>query len=891
MIRVLLLTALILGLTSPGIMAQEQADTDDNTFTHKEYVAHIRQRVLAAEKQHRSGDKDGAYRALDGVRDDIAPYHDFLDGHTAIWWPDLVSARLKRRDKNYATVEALALPIVQALDNETHRSGETRMEALLLLTTALYFQSKYEEAVVIVRGMLLDAPEDLKPRWRLHAELYQAIAATRSKAPEAAVMRAALLDGYMDRETAKVGDYLYLWRLDLQARRGAKADKTALVRDARAVLEFIRTDEAALKRNNEKLEAMLARIFAENKDFKRAEPILRARLAEMETGTTEYYWAWQNVLAMNYLQKKYTLVLRDTRPLLEELEGKDDTYARVTSFLYRFLALSARATGDDALFHDAIQRSYVEIRRIRSANHSDALKVRSRISIAAIDPETYPYAAELGVERREAGKLTIQPNGSSVLEEFFAGRGMSVGPKLERYARDNENSTIAQLNLGLHYALMGQIGPSEDAIAKARGLARQASGGPVPANSPWFDIILTVNYVWGRDWKPEKARDPLERLRARTDLSADQKRTVSILNLLLQRHMDNFAEAQRIVRQELADYDPSTETTTWGLFRALSVVFPMFEVSQADAEAIIPKVRAAVENAGSPRLAALLLPVFRATADPYYLTSEQNFQALAYQVQGMSRMLPPEHMSIVVGKISYANALRSRGQMDDALHLMTQAARTYRLSPWHRADVNGFLDIQQAILHFELGNTELAQAMIAESFAALDRATYRPLYWREILTTYVDSLQIAGRSEDALQVTTAVLEDPGHAAGLSPFDLMELMKTHAVLLANTGNTTEALNWLERARAVLPSEEYKGGFPMIRVLEQTALVHYNLDDFEAAYRAQATANDLYFRGFEAISSDTADRVARNREFELIRVINEASYAWNFAQRQNAAVSAE
>lgn len=79
--------------------------------------------------------------------------------------------------------------------------------------------------------------------------------------------------------------------------------------------------------------------------------------------------------------------------------------------------------------------------------------------------------------------------------------------------------------------------------------------------------------------------------------------------------------------------------------------------------------------------------------------------------------------------------------------------------------------------------------------------------------------------------------------------------------------------------------------MIRVLEQTALVHYNLDDFEAAYRAQATANDLYFRGFEAISSDTADRVARNREFELIRVINEASYAWNFAQRQNAAVSAE
>ena len=401
--------------------------------------------VLTAAHCIHMQDPNGVYRDLNpkGISvfvgsNEIAPYHDFLDGHPAIWWPDLISARLKRRDKNYATVEALALPIVQALDNETHRSGETRMEALLLLTTALYFQSKYEEAVVIVRGILLDAPEDLKPRWRLHAELYQAIAATRSKAPEAAVMRAALLDGYMDRETAKVGDYLYLWRLDLHARRGAKADKTALVRDARAVLEFIRIDEAALKRNNEKLEALLARIFAENKDFKRAEPILRARLAEMETGTTEYYWAWQNVLAMNYLQKKYTLVLRDTRPLLEELEGKDDTYARVTSFLYRFLALSARATGDDALFHDAIQRSYVEIRRIRSANHSDALKVRSRISIAAIDPETYPYAAELGVERREAGKLTIRPDGSSVLEEFFAGRGMSVDP-LERYARDNEN--------------------------------------------------------------------------------------------------------------------------------------------------------------------------------------------------------------------------------------------------------------------------------------------------------------------------------------------------------------------------------------------------------------------------------------------------------------------
>lgn len=890
MIRFLLLTALILGLHSPGVMAQEQADADD-TYTRAEYVDHIRKRVIAADKQHRSGDKDGAFRALDTVRDDIAPYHGFLDGHPATWWPDLIYARLKRRDKDYSTAEQLALPIVQALDNDAHRSGSTRMEAMLLLTAALYFQKKYEETVVIARGMLQDAPDDLKPRWRLHTELYQAIAATRSKAPEAAALRTALLDGYLDRETAKVGDYLYLWRLDLQARRSAKTDKTALVRDARAVLEFIRTDEAALKRNNEKIEALLARIFAENKDFKRAEPILRARLAEMETGTIEYYWAWQNVLAMNYLQKKYAVVLRDTRPLLEELEGKDETHARVTSFLYRFLALSARATGDDALFHDAIQRSYVEIRRIRSANHSDALKVRSRISIAAIDPETYPYAAELGVERRDAGKLKIRPDGSSVLGEFFAGRGMSVGPKLERYAKSNQTSVTAQLNLGLHYALMGQIGPSEDAIAKARALARQASAGPVPANSPWFDLILAVNYLWGRDWKPEKARGPLERLKIRTDLSVDQQRTVSILNFMMHRRLDNFTEAQRIFRDELADYDPSTEIYNWGVFRALSVVYPMFEMSQPDAEAIIPKVRTAIENAGSPRLATLLLPVFQASADPYYLTSEQNFQALAYQIQSMSRMLPPEHMFIAVSKITFANAQWSRGQVEAALQLMTQAARTYRLSPWHRPDVNGFMEIQQATLHFALGNTELAHAMIAETYVALDRDSYRPVYWREVLTTYLDSLQLQDRTDDALQVSSAVLAEPDYAAGLSPFDVMELIKAHAVILTKTGNTEEALVWLERARDALPSPEYLGGLPMIRVLDQMALTHHDMDDLRSAYAAQAAANDLYFRGIETISSDTSDRVARNREIERTRVINEAYYAWNLAQRQNPAVSGE
>ncbi|MCV6587376.1 MAG: hypothetical protein OIF47_17750, partial [Marinibacterium sp.] len=595
--------------------------------------------------------------------------------------------------------------------------------------------------------------------------------------------------------------------------------------------------------------------------------------------------------AMNYSQKKYTRVLQDSQLILAQLEGKDDSYARVSSFLWRHLGLAARRLDDMALFHDAVQRSYVEIRRIRSANHADALKVRKLLNIDAIDPDTFPHAEELGVSLRDRGKLTLTADGRAVLQEYLDGRALSIGRKLQSFAKANETSALGHLNLGLYHALMGEITPAETAIATARQLARTHPTKALPADAPWFDLYLALTYVWAREWTPQQALPPLDRLSARDDLTEAQLRLTSLMRMQVAFVQDRFDTTRQIYRADWLDYDPRADTSPWGLVLTLGVVPIAFDISRDIGDDLRPKAIKAVGAAGSPKLAAAMLPVLLGGSDPGYSFVERNFQSLAYHVQALSRMLPPEHELNAIAKLTYAYGLWNRGQLDEALGMFTQAIRTYKSSPWHRPDAVGFLEVLQAQVYIQKGDGDLARAIIAQTYAAMDPDTYRPTYWREIFTAHVFRLLSAGEVEQALAVSQSVVDRPDLAARLSPFDLANFYVTHASALQFNYRFEEAITWLDRARAAIPSADYKAGGPLMFVLEARAYTSYDMGDMEGAYRAMAAASDIYFRAVEEAAARGSADSPRNPEREKMLVMDQAHYAWALAQQLQAAEGAQ
>ncbi|MCV6587378.1 MAG: hypothetical protein OIF47_17760, partial [Marinibacterium sp.] len=595
--------------------------------------------------------------------------------------------------------------------------------------------------------------------------------------------------------------------------------------------------------------------------------------------------------AMNYSQKKYTRVLQDSQLILAQLEGKDDSYARVSSFLWRHLGLAARKLDDMALFHDAIQRSYIEIRRIRSANHVDALKVRKLLNIDAIDPDTFPHAEELGVSLRGRGKLTLSADGTVVLQEYLDGRALWIGRKLQSFVKSNETSALGHLNLGLYHALMGEITPAETAISTARQLAQSNPTAALPADAPWFDLYLALAYVWAREWRPQQATPPLDRLSARDDLTDTQRRLVSAMRMQVAYVLDQFDTSRRIYRADWLAYDPRSDSSHWGVILALGLLPVAFDLSRDIGDDLRPKVIETVRAAGSPKLAAAMLPVILGGSDPGYSFVERNFQSLAYHVQALSRMLPPEHELNAIAKLTYAYGLWNRGQLDEALNLFTQAIRAYKSSPWHRPDAVGFLEVLQAQIYGQKGDEDLARAIIAQTYAAMDPDSYRPTYWREIFTAHVFRLISAGEVEQALAVSQSVVDRPDLAARLSPFDLANFYVTHASALQFNYRFDDAISWLDRARAAIPSADYKAGGPLMFVLEARAYTSFDMGDMEGAYRAMTSANDIYFRAVEEAAARGSADSPRNPDREKTLVMDQAHFAWALAQQLQAAEGAQ
>ena len=319
------------------------------------------------------------------------------------------------------------------------------------------------------------------------------------------------------------------------------------------------------------------------------------------------------------------------------------------------------------------------------------------------------------------------------------------------------------------------------------------------------------------------------------------------------------------------------------MFRALSVVYPLFEVAPSDARAMVPKIEETLQAAGSPKLATVFLPVFRANSETGYTLVERNFQALAFQIKALSRMLPPDHQALVIARLTFVDGLWSRGNHQDALDLLNETIRIYRSSPWHRPDVVGTLDVWRAELHLALGNGDLAFAMLDQAYQAIDPDSYRPIYWMEILTFYALALYRADQIDAALAVTTAAMDNQAMRDRLIPVDHSKFLRIHATVLEGAERHEEALEVLREAENVLPSTDYRGGFAHMQVNEDAAYINYEIGDYEAAYRAMTKASDFYFRAISESAGSDGNEVQRDRTREHGIVFRHAVYAWTLAQQ--------
>ncbi|WP_204112395.1 hypothetical protein [Shimia biformata] len=878
---------LSLMMVAPPVTAQETSFESP-----ADYLLVFAGKLGEVDKLYNQGRKKEAWDLAHALEEEHNNYEDWFAGHPSFWWPDLKLAKLARREKDYVTAEKWLVPIVRAMDTPDHRDNNTRSEAMVLLGKVLYRQKKYEEAEVVFRALHQDAGEKTSQNWKREGAVWLAYATSRTRAADEFELRAGLLDNFLEEEKGSFGQYVDLWRLDLIAQRRTDRYSKKLVTDARFLHDLITSDERAADTNLTLAEEVLGRIFVENRDFARGEPLLQKnldRLATSAPGSVKYYFARQNMITLKLRQKDYDTALRMANEALKELEDKGRDFALVTGFIERDIYYVGRATGDQAMAQEAIQRSYAAIREVRSANHEDALKIRNLMDLTRIDPETYPYADELGLGKA-GGDLVLTEDGAPLLKAFFEGRYIWIGRELAAYEkRKTSDKLLVALNRGLYHALLGEIGPAEGALDKARNMARAVGPKSIPANSPWFDIASLIAHVWSREYEPERGKPYLDRLLRRTDLTDEVRTLVHVLHFAYAGALENDAERREIHTAYFAAHDPGDDLSPWGMFTSMTLIGSgIYEIlTQAEADEFYFSFRDWAEQAKAPPMLMALLPVFRANIATGILSNERAFQAQAFHIRALSRMLPDDHQWQVVARLSYAFALSERGFYQDALDLIQLATRQYRASPWHRRDVVGFLEVQQAYSLWFLGQTDLATTMVSKAFEEIDYDSYAPRLWRDILGNYVNTMLAQNKNAEALAAIDPVARDEKLVARLLPNDGMMLFANYAYALARNGRHEESLDAYEKAMKQLPNEGFRAGVPMSWLLTQDANQSFDMEKYDRAYVNMLRSNDIFFSFQEEAA--LAGEIVRNQQADRDRVVNQAVFGWALARELREAGS--
>ena len=840
---------------------------------------------------------DDVWKRSIALNDDVDPWADFMGDEISYWYPDLLMARLGVRLKRFEDAAAAAAPMWVGLDSDLHRFSEARVEAGFLLSRALYGLRRYAEAETALRAYLaLTAHPDVTPSAQqvFEADYMLAQTSVRTNAPDAAEIRKRLLDGFLDRKGASPNLYLMLWETDLTTRRAQDISGKGLLEDARHVAGFMAAQPDLDFDRFGDLYGQVARIFADHGEFEQSIEMLEARLAYLSAlprRTSDYFFALQNLAGLRNMQEDFAGAMALAQTAIAELDtlthGDDEEFATVRSALEETVYAAAARLGNTPLSQQALQRAYAAARITKSANDPEVIEMAAKMDRDMIDPDTFVYAGELSLEQPE--DLDLSETGQSVISAFFAGDYADTGRQLEQLADGSAGQGVPPgliaINRAFYHALLGEVGPAADQLRVARQVIRRPAMGvdhatELRANSIAPDLAEALLYSYSRDWKAELAMDPLDRLEQRTDLDPLTRAAIRMMRANALWNMGDNAAAWQVYASHKADDFALVDASPWGTLLGigllnLALVLDDLEHARSFGALFSEQMEAAPDRG----LALVSAQMFALNADPDAMLGDHGFQTMAFHLRSLGFYLPDEHQWGIAARVAYASALTQRGNFEASADVYAQAIKSYRKSPWHRADAAAIIEVSQAWNQWSAGNIAVAQTMLAQTYSALDLDTWSGQFWSAVVYGHAYSLLFQGRHATALEVLDNAIAHSAAMARLSPAGVAELHQLRGSALSQMQRSDDARVAFDASIDAIPYDDYQSGLTMAQALYMRAAYLFDVADYRQAYTDMTKSNGLWFDRYESQSGD----VTRNAMTDRRRALDQAVYGWVLAQQ--------
>lgn len=876
MLRALLAVTLILS-------ASPMAAQDD--VTPESYGLWISKKMGEIRRQYKDGNKEEALQAAFALNEEVDPYRDFMEDMHAYWWPDLMIARLGIAMKKYELVIKYAAPAVVAMDQDRHIGNNTRVELLMHLARALFRLKRYDEAEPVLRTLKVEIGYEnaqAKPLWHTRLVYLMAVTATVNKADDARALRKQALEGYLEREGATEWRYLDIWQSDLRQRYGNRPVDRALLEDARLVHDYLTSEYSGNAETHPLLLNILGRIFAMNKDYDRASVIMRGQVENLQFSkpmSREYFFAVQNLAALEIFMNDLETAQERILDALDLVIAVDrDEYGLAISGLESALSTIARKLDQPELEQLALQRAYIAARRQVPANHAKAKKIRAKLDTSKLDPASFPYTAELGVETIETIELTL--DGSSVLEWFFAGRYVQLENALKRVAREKTyDDVVINANLAVYYTLVTEPKRALDYVHKAKET--------LPPDAPAghrivLDLIeleiLTAHFA-------VKGEEIDALLAGMPDFTKDGKMVGALQALFtLRRALESGNRAKTTAL--LAEHDTllaeHANATPWGMMVGLLQIEPRFSYGdEKRALEMFDSFVSSIRSAGRYPLTEILADVVRTGYQADVLRKEEEFQKLGMQLRVLELMVPPKQGGYLSARINYAAGLEWRGRFTEAADQIDKVIDTYRTIPGFLPQNVGQLQITRARYLWQAGQQDVAFTMIAQVYATARYSDWSIHTKAYVLNTHLNSLATQERYEDVV----SVMEDTLVAQEFDTFDnasKVNVLLHLADALIALEKLPEAREAIDRAIAAVPWPGFLGGSLLSHALMKRSYWGYEAEERELSYQDVKRANELWFDRRDALIAASEGDVIYDASWDRWRVGEHVVSAWRLTE---------
>jgi len=886
-LRPLFVLCLLIAALAAPVGALRAQDMPPATQEDKDW---INASLVRAQELIDQGDLDLAYDVIARAND--YTFERNFDPYAEKWLPNFLFAKFYRTfdKRDWSEVERFAASVTAGLDTPEFRDRPERIEAALLLGEALAADERWVEAEPIVEGAFRDSIGV----WGLE-NVHIRAAYTRAELKslldreDAEKARQVAFDFYVPGGPVEDYEYAFLRYYNLNAlhTKHRYTNTQMLADEAQSFLDYLTGDVEVTGADKSFYRGFAALLLYENSQYDDALQIWRARqayLGELGVFNREYFLGGQRLAGVLIATERYSEASLTLQGYIDEADREGYAERDIVALFYRDLAYIAGVYDQPETAQLYYRKAYAETRRVRSANHPDALALKAEINTTAPDIANFAFAIELGAEANTM--FQVLPDASDTARMFLEGNYLALEALLEGL---NHTDPAVLLNRAMAAAFLGDYTAMKSYLEQARQTARTTQGGPIAANAPYFDMIEVLGTVWGTSHRTQDAKGPLARLAARqATLTPSERNLYLALELMKVFQEGNEPLTRQALQTWLDQYDPTRVQNVWDAFALMIGTEVGF--TQLEPEKAIPLYDVAIEvlaTMPSLVLAREYTEFVRYLNGIGFTESDEGLAAMGALVASIRPRVPPDHVLQTSTQFGFASALWRRERHDEAFKAMQSAAEFYRSNPYYRKDILAFLLAQQSLLLVVQGKTELGVAIARETYEEIDFLTARSDLALTVISNYVYALRTFGDAENAAKIARTHVEDNAFMETLVYHQAAELLINLGAAEASLGDTEAARRAFVEAEAVIPKDRFAARLMLSRVAYQRGWLEYSTDNLPEAFHQLSRASQEYqtYRA-EIARQQTSGQVAEHTE-GLFLLSEEANAGWDYAQELKAA----